>query len=65
MYICIYICVCIYIYIYIYIHIHTAIGIQPSNIGKLKIELRAKDEIAEKKLNTGKMNSEELRKMLY
>ena len=41
----------------------TAIDTQPSNIGNLQIELRAQDEIAEKKSNPGKLNSEELRKI--
>ena len=41
----------------------TAIDIQPNNIGKLKVELRVQHEIAEKKSNPGKLNSEELRKI--
>ena len=41
----------------------TAIDTNPSNIGKQKIELRAQDDITEKKSNSGKVNSEELRKI--
>ena len=39
----------------------TDIDTQPSNVVKLQIELRVQDEIAEKKSNPGKLNSEELR----
>ena len=40
-----------------------AIDAKPSNIRQQKIELRAQDEIAEKKSNPGKLNSEEVRKI--
>ena len=40
-----------------------AIDTKPSNIGKQKIELRAQNQIAEKKSNPGKLNSEKLRKI--
>ena len=40
-----------------------AIDTNPSNIGKQKIELRAQDDIAEKKSNPGNLNSEGLMKI--